>query len=253
MSPTSSRTPLTSRPTREDGRGRLRGVPLEIGLLLAAVLLNGVVRWSTLDDEAEAVANARDVLALQETVHLDWEHAVQDATLAVAWLDSFTQWFYVWGYLPVLAAVLIGLYVWRSDTYLLLRNALLVSGVIGLLGYAFYPTAPPRLTGLGYVDTVATGALDAAARPVGIANELAAMPSFHVGWLALAGYVVHRVTRSAVLRVLCVLVPATMAYAVVATGNHWVLDLLAGVVVAFVGLLVARTMARTHRRGDGGG
>ena len=250
VTPTSSRTPLRSRPTHEGLRGRLRGVPLELGFVVAALLLNALVRWYTLEDEARAVANARDVLALQERLHLDWEHAVQDATLTLTWLDSFTQWFYVWGYFPVVVVVLVGLYVWRPDTYPLFRNALLVSGAIGLLCYAFYPTAPPRLTDPGYVDTVATGVLDAAARPVGIANELGAIPSFHVGWLALSGYVVHRVTRSAVLRVLCVLVPATMAYAVVATGNHWVLDIPAGVAVALVGLLVARTMTRATHRGE---
>lgn len=248
MTPLDSAMPVDSVATGTGQHGRLGGVPLELGFVLAALLVNAVVRWSTLDDQAEAVANARDVLAVQEALHLDWERAVQDATLGVAWLDHLTQWFYVWGYFPVVVAVLVGLYVWRPDTYPLFRNALLISGAVGMLCYAFYPTAPPRSTGLGYVDTVATGVLDAAARPAGIANEIGAMPSFHVGWLVLAGYVVHRVTRSALLQVLCVLVPGTMAYAVLATGNHWVLDLPAGVAVAFLGLAGARLAQRRWAR-----
>lgn len=246
MSPPGIRTSIAPGGTKESQRARLRGVPLELGFVLAAVVGNALVRWSTLDDEAEAVANAHDVLALQRALGLDWEHAVQDATLAVPWLDAFTQWIYVWGYFPVLVSALVGLYVFRPRTYPLFRNALLASGAVGLLGYALYPTAPPRLTDLGYVDTMASGPLDSAARPVGLANEFGAMPSFHVGWLALAGYVVYRVTRSALLRVLCVLVPALMAYAVLATGNHWVLDLPAGVVVALLGLLGAGALE--HRR-----
>ena len=87
-----------------------------------------------------------------------------------------------------------------------------------------------------------------AARPVGIANELGAIPSFHVGWLALASYVVYRVTGSVLLRVLCVLVPAVMGYAVLATGNHWVLDIPAGLAVAGIGLLVARALPRGRVR-----
>ena len=123
------------RATEGAQRGQLRGVPLELGFVLAAFVCNALVRWYTLDDESQAVANAHDVLALQEALGLDWEHAVQDATLAVPWLDHFTQWFYVWGYFPVLVSVLVGLYVLRPETYRLFRNALLVSGAIGLLGY----------------------------------------------------------------------------------------------------------------------
>ena len=44
----------------------------------ASPVCNAAVRWSTLDDDAEAVANARDVLSLQRTLGLDWERAVQD-------------------------------------------------------------------------------------------------------------------------------------------------------------------------------
>ena len=248
MSQTWDRTSARLWTPDEGQRGRLRGVPLELGFVLVAFVCNALVRWYTLDDESQAVANAHDLLALEEALGLDWEHTFQDATLAVPWLDHVTQWFYVWGYFPVLASVLVGLYVLRPAAYRLLRNALLASGAIGLLGYAFYPTAPPRLTQLGYVDTVASGALDVAARPVGVANEWGAIPSFHVGWLALAGYVVFRVTRSAVLRVLCVLVPVLMSYAILATGNHWVLDIPAGLAVALAGLLVARaiTPGRPH-------
>lgn len=224
---------------RTRGRG-WQGVAVELGLVGIAVLCNLAVRQYTVDDIDRAVAHARQILDLQQALGLDWEHAVQDATLQVGWLADLSSWLYVWGYFPVVAAALVGLYVRRPEAYAALRNALLASGVVGLFFYAFYPTAPPRLTDLGYADTVlSSGSLDAAARPVGLANELAAIPSFHIAWLVVVAVVVFRATGSRALRTACVVHPAVMSYAVVATGNHWVLDVPAGVALAAVGLALA--------------
>jgi hypothetical protein len=233
---------------RTRGRG-LWGVVAELGLVAVAVGLNLIVRWYTLDDVDTAVAHARDVLTLQKTLGIDWEWSVQQAALGVAWWSDACAWFYVWGYFPAVFAAMIWLYVRRPTAYALLRNALLASGAIGLFFYAFYPTAPPRLAGLGYADTVASGGLGAEARPLGVANELAAIPSFHIAWLVVAAVVVYRVTSSRALRVVCVAVPASMAYVVVATGNHWVLDIPAGLALALVGLVAAYRLARRTSTG----
>ena len=121
-----------------------------------------------------------------------------------------------------------------------MRNALLASGVLGLVVYAVYPCAPPWIGGGdGFTDTVAEGSFVAVARPPGVTNHLGAIPSFHVGWVILAGWVVFRIASSRTLRVLCVLYPALMGYAVISTGNHWVLDIPAGAALAALGLLVA--------------
>jgi hypothetical protein len=245
---TSTVTAPTTDLLRSRGQG-LAGVLVELALIGVALACNLVVRWYTLDDVDTAVAHARDLLGLQRTLGLDWERPVQDATLGVPGLSHFLSWFYVWGYFPAVFAALLGLYVARPAAYALLRNALLLSGAVGLLFYAFYPCAPPRLAGLGYTDTVLTSdALDAAARPQGLANEIAAIPSFHLAWLVVVAVVVFRTVRSRWLRVLCVLEPAVMAYAVVATGNHWVLDVPAGVALAAVGLVAAQRLSVPPRR-----
>lgn len=224
------------------------GLVVELGFVVVALVANLVVRWSTVDETDAAVAHARDVLDVQQTLGLDWERSVQDFALGAGGLGDLASGFYLWGYLPVVASALVGLYVARPAAYAYLRNALLAAGAVGLLCYAFYPTAPPRLAGLGYVDTVAASDdLDAAARPVGLANELAAMPSFHIAWLVVVAVVVYRSTRSRLLRVACVVEPVLMSYAVVATGNHWVLDVPAGVALAVVGLWVADRLARERR------
>ena len=222
----------------------LVGVLVEMGIVAVALVANLVVRWLTLDDLAIAVANAHDVLALEQAWGLDWEHGAQDAIRAAPWLATLGAWFYVYGYLPVVALALVVLYLRQPAAYARLRNALLAGGLVGLAVYLFYPLAPPRLTDLGYADPIASSLDEPSARPVGIANEIAAMPSFHVGYLVVVSVVVFAVTDSVLVRAWCVLHPLMMAWVVVATGNHWVLDLPAGVAVAVLGLWVADQVVR---------
>ncbi|MBD3944089.1 phosphatase PAP2 family protein [Nocardioides ganghwensis] len=228
----------------------LRGVLVEVGVVGAALLVNLLARRLTLDDFDVAVAHAHSLLSLQESLHLDWEHAAQDSVEAVPWLATVASWFYVWGYLPVVALALVVLFVRRPRDYAFLRNALLAGGIVGLPAYVLWPLAPPRLTDLGYTDTISTSAVDAAARPVGIANEIAAMPSFHVGYLVVVCAVVWQLSRSLLLRTWCVLHPLVMCWVVLATANHWVLDLPAGVLLAVVGLGAARWVGSSAEDGE---
>ncbi|HEY0645118.1 MAG TPA: phosphatase PAP2 family protein, partial [Nocardioides sp.] len=148
------------------------GVLIELAVVGVALLVNLLVRRLTLDDVEVALAHARSLLALQERLHLDWEHAAQSRVEDVPWLGSIAAWFYVWGYLPVVVLALVVLFVRAPHDYARLRNALLAAGIVGLPVYVLYPLAPPRLTGLGYTDTVAGSLVEGAARPVGIANEI---------------------------------------------------------------------------------
>ena len=224
----------------EPAPSRRHGGPLlELGFVAAGLVAYLAVGWSTAGRTDHAAANARELLALEQALHLDLEHGIQAVTLATPWLADVATLFYVWGYFPALVSVTVWLYVRDRDAYRTLKTALLVSGTLGLLVYATYPCAPPWLTDAAYTDTVADASLEGVARPGLIMNELGALPSFHVGWLVVAAAVLFVVTRSRLVRVVCVVWPALMAYAVVATGNHWVLDVPAGLAIAGVGVVVA--------------
>lgn len=225
----------------------VRGIAVELGVVLTALVANLLVRRLTLDDLDLAVAHAHSLLAFQQRLGLDWEHAAQDSVEAQPWLGALASWFYVAGYLPVVALALVALFVRRPSDYAFLRNALLAGGIVGLPVYVLYPLAPPRLTTLGYTDTVSSTLVQGAARPAGVANEIAAMPSFHVGYLVVVSAVVWRLARSPLPRTWCVLHPLVMCWVVLATGNHWVLDLPAGLVLAVVGLAVAGWIDRRAR------
>jgi hypothetical protein len=223
-------------------------VLVQLGLVATALVVDVLVRWSTLDDVGKAVANARDVLALERSLGLDVERDVQRAVATLPAVDWFLTQLYVWGYLPVVLGALVWAYLTAArEDYLRLRDALLASGAVGMVVYATYPVAPPRMVP-GFVDTVTRSSLDAFAHPAGIANEIAAMPSFHVAWLVVIAAVTAPRLRSRTWRVACWAYPALMALAVVSTGNHWVLDVPAGVAVAVVGLVVARRLAAARAR-----
>ena len=160
-------------------------------------------------------------------------------------LETLANWVYVWGHWPVIVATMVWL-VWRHrPQFLRLRDAMLVSGGLGLVVFAAYPVAPPRLTHLGYVDTV-TEASEAYRylQPPAFVNQYAALPSLHVGWDLLVGMAVFSATSSVTLRVLACAMPVLMAWAVVATANHFVLDVVAGVIFVMIGHAAALVLER---------
>ena len=136
------------------------------------------------------------------------------------------------------------LYFWHKPQYLLMRNAFLLSGAIALIFYVNFPTAPPRLLpdalGFGFVDTIfdqyetgRPGTLSA------FVNEYAAFPSMHIGWNMLSGIAVWMASRNIFVRIFAVSMPAVMMADIIFTGNHYIIDALAGIVVMMIGLGIA--------------
>jgi hypothetical protein len=219
-------------------------VARELAVVVAAGLVYGGVREVTEGSVPTALSNADRLARLEEAVGLDWESAVQSLVVGREPLVDLVNWIYIWGHWPLMAAVAIALFIHRRDRYALLRNAVLVSGAIGFLFFGLIPTAPPRLADVGLVDTVLEQSSSyRVLQPSSLTNQYAALPSLHFGWNLLVGIVLFGAFRSVVVRVFAVAMPAAMAFAVVATANHWVLDVAVGGAVVAVGLIVARRLA----------
>ncbi|HSL63230.1 MAG TPA: phosphatase PAP2 family protein, partial [Gaiellaceae bacterium] len=136
------------------------------------------------------------------------------------------------------------LFVSRRASYLLLRRAMMVSGAIGFAFFALLPVAPPRLLPVGLVDTVADRSESyRALQPPSLTNQYAAMPSLHFGWNLLVGIVLFLTFTTLAVRVFAVLMPAAMGFAVIATANHYVLDVVVGAALVLIGLAVASRLA----------
>jgi membrane-associated phospholipid phosphatase len=84
--------------------------------------------------------------------------------------------------------------------------------------------------------------------PPSLVNEYAAMPSFHAGWNLLLGIELFRVSQNLLLRAFGLVMPVAMAFAVVATANHFVLDVVGGALVVMTALLLVTWLERRRTR-----
>jgi hypothetical protein len=123
---------------------------------------------------------------------------------------------------------------WNGRTYRHHRNALLLASVLGFAVYWAYPVAPPRLLGGTMHDTVAQVLPFAYTVETKSANLYAAVPSLHVAWAVWVTVAVWATTRRPWLRALAVLHPVVTTVTVLATGNHYTLDVVSGVVLIAV-------------------
>jgi membrane-associated phospholipid phosphatase len=213
----------------------------QLGIFVLAYIVYFGVRAITQGSVADATDNALRVIRFERGLGIAWEGATQNAVLQSGVLVDAANAVYVYGHWPVLIIGGFLLFRYRREHYFRLRDVCLLSGLIGLLVFALFPVAPPRLTGLPLVDTVTRNAEGYRQLiPDSLVNEYAAMPSFHAGWNVLLGIVVFGATRNPLLRALSVVGPALMIAAVVLTANHYVVDVVAGVAIVLACLLVPR-------------
>jgi hypothetical protein len=154
---------------------------------------------------------------------------------------NFANGIYVWAHLPVIIFTAIWLFTVHRDDYAVYRNAFLISGALGLAVYATLPVAPPRFVeGFGFVDTLAfRESAQQMSLPDAFVNQYAAVPSLHLGWNLLAAIAIFRHPPHPTLKGLAVLMPVAMFWSIIVTGNHFIIDGLAGMAVAVIALSIA--------------
>jgi membrane-associated phospholipid phosphatase len=234
-----------TRTTIADSRaGWLRMPPFppfarELVLAGTAAAVYGGVRAATEGSVQRAAANGEEILHIERTLGIAWEAPVQSVALTSDTLVALANWIYIWGHWPVIIASAVVLYHHRRSSYVLLRNAFFLSGAVGFLFFALLPVAPPRLLDAGLVDTVLERSESyRTLQPPALTNEYAAFPSLHFGWNLLVGVVLFATFTHVAVRVFAVVMPAAMAIAVVASANHYLIDVLGGGLIAIAALLV---------------
>ena len=176
-----------------------------------------------------------------------WELSLQSFVASSDVLRELTSWTYWHSQFTVLGLSLLWIYLWRNESFVRARNTLLLANVIGLVGFVLVPTAPPRMfPELGFVDTLAGFGINHDSAIVRAdSNPYAAMPSLHAADALIIGVTLALVVRPRWLKALWLLWPAWVWFSVIATGNHFWLDILAGIVVAIV---AAAIVNRKHLR-----
>lgn len=216
----------------------------QLALIVAAFLAYMGVRAVANNSATTAHANAARLLDFERASGIDWEQPIQRAALNHPDLISFFNLIYAWTYWPILIGTFIFTWTRRRDLYRLYRNAIFLSGAAGLAIFLAFPVAPPRFLN-GFVDTVdAADRSHLIAQPSFLINKYAALPSFHVGWVTLALVILGFSTSRRVIRLLLLAPAVLMAAAVIVTGNHYLVDVIAGITLSLVALALAFAQRR---------
>jgi len=147
-------------------------------------------------------------------------------------LETIVSWTYWNSEFTVVGLAVLWVYLRRHEAFHRFRNSILLANMIGLVGYVFVPTAPPRLLGVGFVDSPHDGLVSLAANPY------AAMPSLHAADALIVGVVLFSLCRNRWAKLFWAVWPAWVWFAVMATGNHFWLDCIAGIAVALLAMTV---------------
>jgi len=206
------------------------------------------IRNITEGSRAVAVEHAQDVVDLERTLGIYVEDTLQQPFLNSGTLSSAANAVYIYGHWPVIVATMIWT-AWRHRRiFLRLRDGMVVSGLLGMLVFVTYPLAPPRLADLGLVDTITSdNAAYRVLQPTQFTNQFAAMPSLHAGWDLLVGIAIVCAATTSVVKAIGYAMPVLMTVSVVATANHYILDVVAGICLVLVGHAAALALERWRR------
>jgi hypothetical protein len=220
----------------------------EVALIAVCYGLYSLARDLLPDHTARAFANARSVMLLESRLGIDIERPVNHWLAAHHVLAVGADYYYATLHFAAVIGLLVWLYWRRPEQYRWARSVLAVTTLAALAGFCLYPLAPPRLTP-GFIDTIVdfhtwgswgTGGLDT------VSNQFAAMPSLHIAWSSWAALVVIKATRSR-LRWLVLAYPALTFAVIISTGNHYVVDALAGLACLGFAVLAVRAASALHR------
>ncbi len=237
---------------------------VEGAIIAVAFLLYFWVRGAVIDRPEAAYWHARDVIDLQRSLGFFWEDDLNN------WIADRKSWAqlmnvaYFYLHFPLIIVFGIWLYFYRRHQYTFVRDSFLASGAIALVVYWLYPVAPPRELPelaaqfdaaaptyiLGFFDTMKAylGYAYDTQSTRAFVNPYAAMPSLHFGWDLLLGIAVIAAFRRTALAWLAVAIgvalPVLQVFAIITTANHFLIDAVAGGLVAIAGLGVALMLRR---------
>lgn len=214
-----------------------------VGSLVLIWVIYSLVRSATADEWGQAMDNANDILRLQSALGLPAELGIQQAIVDNTRILMAANVYYLAAHFPVTVAFLA--WVWFRDLEQRARvvQTLVLATLSALVIHVLYPLAPPRFLD-GFVDTAALIGPDPYSLGIaGVANQIAAMPSMHVGWALLVAIGFSRMSDSR-WRNLAFLHPVITTVVVIVTANHYWLDAIIGAVLVLVAWWLTTLVAR---------
>ena len=221
-------------------------VCLWIGFLLAYQVARGIADRNP----AKAFENGLKVIDIERNANALFELSLQRLLHSSDALMAMASWTYWGSQFTVLGLSLLWLYLRRNDAFYRFRNCIMLANCLGLFGYVLLPTAPPRMfPDLGFVDSLAGfGGLTHGSAVVELAsNPYAAMPSLHAADSLILGLVMATVVRNRLVKAVWLAWPVWVWIVVMATGNHFWLDIVAGVALAMLAAAIVYRQSLRRR------
>ena len=217
---------------------------IQVAICLAFSQWHLVARFLVAGEASAASRNARQLIEVETALGLYQEASLQGFVLARPLLAQAATLLYSLGHSAVPVCALVALWRYDRERYRYWRNVLGCMCVLALGVFALWPLLPPRLLppGYGFVDLLAVDPVIDLARPLGpaLANDYAAMPSLHMGFAMWSSLSLLELARSRAGRAALLSYPLLMTLAVVATGNHYFLDVVGGGAVLAAAIVVTR-------------
>jgi membrane-associated phospholipid phosphatase len=204
------------------------------------------VRHLTDRDPGKAIVNGLRVISIERrfTHHL-FELTVERVADSSSWLLTATAWTYWNSEFTVIGLALLWVYLRRHEGFSRFRNTILLANIVGLVGFWLMPTAPPWMfPDKGFV----AGVNHSSALLQSFGNSYAAMPSLHAADALIVGWFLVVNSRTLWAKALWALWPLWVWFCVVATANHYLLDVFAGIFVAVLALVATGWLARLFER-----
>jgi membrane-associated phospholipid phosphatase len=214
---------------------------LQFAIWLGFYAAYQVARGAADHSVEQAFANGQRIIDFQRALGAMIELPLQRLVESSSFLIHATSTTYWLSQFAVVGLALLWIYFKAHDAFARFRNTLILANLIGLVGYVAVPTAPPRMfPQAGFSDTLAAHATvthDSSLIQFA-SNPYAAMPSLHSCDALIVGVVMAVAVRRRWAQALWLAWPAWVWFSVMATGNHFWLDIAAGILVAAVAAAV---------------
>ena len=221
---------------------RIRRIRLnrEIALFTGLYVIYTAARWLVHSHLSTALSNASWVISIEHDARLGIEGSVQHALHfePASWLLSNV---YLAAQLVVPVVVLVYTYVRARPIYISLRNTIIAIWLIAIPVFALFPVAPPRMAGIGLGEAASSGsAIGLTGHSTIFYNPYAAVPSLHVGVALAVSLALAATVHRRWLKAVALLWAPLVTLAVIATGNHYLFDVVTGALTAAVGYALGR-------------
>lgn len=212
-------------------RAHILELTLVIGAYLVYVFTRGLI-FS--DASGTGVENAGRIISLEKSLGFFWEPGWQFWVLAnIKGFAALLNWTYIFTYWPIIVIAGTALYVVNRPKYYYYRSVVVINLVFALLIFMLFPVTSPFNITEYFVNTIQELGPTFYGSPemASFYNAQAAMPSLHFSWTVILGVLFVR-TFKGWFRIIGLIYPVITFLAITITGNHFILDAIAGGILA---------------------